>query len=302
MKTLSRRQLLRLPAALAAFSPLASFNAVAAAPAATDLAQALAALERRAGGRLGVAALDTQSGALAGHRAQERFGLASTFKLLLAAAVLQHPDAERRISFTKADLVPNSPVVQGRLAQGSMRAIELAEATQTVSDNAAANLLLRHLFNGPEGFRDWLRSHGDSVTRLDRYEPEMNLVPPGEERGTTTPAAMAKTTAHLLVSGGLDAAAAQRLIGWMQATRTGSKRLRAGLPAGWRAGDKTGTGMHRLMADKINDVAIIWPPGRAPWIVAAYYDGPRRNSPNVRPEDQAVLAEVGRIFSTWVAR
>jgi beta-lactamase class A len=273
---------------------------LAATPARGGVNDALAALERRAGGRLGVAVLDTASGVRAGHRMGERFGMTSTFKLLLAAAVLQHADAERRIAFTEADLVPHSPVVLEHLARGgSMTAIELAEATQKTSDNAAANLLLRHLFGGPAGWTAWLRRQGDAVTRLDRYETAMNRVPPGEVRDTTTPSAIAATSARLLVGGGLDRPAAARLIAWMEATRTGSRRLRAGLPTGWRAGDKTGTAMDESMPDKINDVAIVWPPGRAPWMLAAYYEGPRHGSARLRPEDEAVLAEVGRIVSAW---
>jgi beta-lactamase class A len=283
-----RRHLLQAPLLLAATNVRAGVN------------DALAALERRAGGRLGVAVLDTGSGAQAGHRSGERFGVTSTFKLLLAAAVLRHADAGRRIALAEADLVPHSPVVLEHMARsGSMTAIELAEATQKTSDNAAANLLLRHLFGGPAGFTAWLRRHGDAVTRLDRFETAMNLVPPGEERDTTTPTAMAATAARLLVGGGLDRPAADQLIAWMEATRTGSRRLRAGLPPGWRAGDKTGTAMHESMPDKVNDVAIVWPPGKAPWILAAYYDGPQRHSAQLRPEDEAVLAEVGRIVSAW---
>jgi beta-lactamase class A len=284
---LTRRQWLLAPSLFIALPSLAR------------VADDLAALEQKAGGRLGAAVLDTGSGALAGHRAHERFGLNSTFKLLLAAAVLQRPDAGRRIAIRKDDLVPHSPVVKERLHEGSMTAAELAEATQKTSDNAAANLLLKHLFGGPEGFTAWLRLQGDGVTRLDRYELEMNVVPPGEERDTSTPSAIAATTARLLVGGGLKSAAAQRLIDWMEATRTGSRRLRAGFPSGWRAGDKTGTAMDSTMPDKVNDLAIVWPPGQAPWIVAAYYEGPQRNSPRLRPEDEAVLADVGRIVSAW---
>ncbi|MBC7942213.1 MAG: class A beta-lactamase [Chitinophagaceae bacterium] len=218
----------------------------------------------------------------------------------MPAAVLQRADAERRIAFTEADLVPHSPVVLEHMARsGSMTAIELAEATQKTSDNAAANLLLRHLFGGPAGFTAWLRRQGDAVTRLDRVETAMNRVPPGELRDTTTPSAIAASSARLLVGGGLQRSAADRLIAWMEATRTGSRRLRAGLPPGWRVGDKTGTAMHEAMPDKVNDVAIVWPPGAAPWILAAYYDGPQRNSAKLRPEDEAVLAEVGRIVSQW---
>jgi beta-lactamase class A len=290
------RTFIRIPRRLLLQAPVL----LVAPPACADVNDALAALECRAGGRLGVAVLDTGSGAQAGHRSGERFGMTSTFKLLLAAAALQHAHAERRIAFTEADLVPHSPVVLEHLGRGgSMTAVDLAEATQKTSDNTAANLLLRNLFGGPAGFTAWLQSQSDAVTRLDRFETAMNRVPTGELRDTTTPAAMAATAARLLVGGGLDRAAAARLVAWMEATRTGSRRLRAGLPPGWRAGDKTGTARHESMPDKVNDVAIVWPPGKAPWILAAYYDGPQRNSAQPRPEDEAVLAEVGRIVSAW---
>lgn len=300
----SRRDLLSLLLA-------AGVLPAAATPRPNDqaLSRALARLEASAGGRLGVAVLDTGSGAQAGHRAGERFGLCSTFKLLLAAAVLQRCDQGRLqpdqfITYGQADLVPHAPVTGARLAEGGMKLLELAEATQITSDNPAANLLLRQFGgqNGPQGFTAWLREIGDTTTRIDRWEPEMNRVPPGEERDTSTPAAIAATTARLLTGNLLQPASRARLIGWMEATRTGSRRLRAGFPAGWRAGDKTGTAMSPTMADKINDVAIVWPaPDRAPIVVAAYYEGPKRNSERTRPEDEAVLAEVGRLVSSWAA-
>lgn len=277
-----------------------------ARPDGAALSRGLARLEARAGGRLGVAVLDTGSGVQAGHRAGERFGLCSTFKLLLAAAVLQRCDqgrmqADQFIAYGKADLVPHAPVTGARLAEGGMKLLELAEATQITSDNPAANLLLRQ-FGGPAGFTAWLREIGDTTTRIDRWEPEMNRVPHGEERDTSTPAAIAATTARLLTGTLLQPASRERLLAWMEATRTGSRRLRAGFPAGWRAGDKTGTAMSAAMADKINDVAIVWPaPERAPIVVAAYYEGPRRNSERTRPEDEAVLAEVGKLVSSWAA-
>ena len=145
-----------------------------------------------------------------------------------------------------------------QLPRGGMTVLALAEAAQTTSDNAAANLLLG-LIGGPAGFTALMREAGDSVTRLDRLEPQMNLVVADDPRDTTTPLAMSQNTAHWLTGGGLQPASKALLIDWMVATRTGSKRLRAGLPPRWRAGDKTGTAMADGMTDKYNDVAITWP-------------------------------------------
>jgi beta-lactamase class A len=295
MKTMNRRHCLAL-AGLAFAGPAAALTAA-------ELSAALAALEQRSGGRLGVAVLASDTGAQVGHRTDERFGLCSTFKLLLAAAVLQRMDraqlaADHWVAYSAADMVPHAPVTRPHLAAGGMPALALAEAAQVTSDNVAANLLLR-LFGGPPGFTQWLRSEGDSITRIDRWEPEMNRVPPGDPRDTSTPAQICATARRLLTGAALGEDSTKQLIGWMEATRTGQRRLRAGLPRGWRAGDKTGTAMHSGMPDKLNDVAIVWPPGRAPWLVATYYEGPRRNSPTVRAQDEAVLAEVGRLVARW---
>ena len=263
---------------------------------------ALAALEARVGGRLGACVLDTASGRMTGHRYGELFGMCSTFKLALAGAVLHladkgrlNPSAELR--YTEADMVPHAPVTGPNLTKGAMRIIELAEATQKTSDNVAANLLIRHM-GGPAAVTALLRSWGDDVTRLDRYETEMNNVPPGEERDTTTPRAFAQTMARLLTTDRiLSPASRALLIQWMVDTTTGGKRIRAGLPASWGSGDKTGSANSPNYNNKTNDVAIFWPPARMPVIVTAYHESDGKYL-QTRDQDQAVLADVGRIAAT----
>lgn len=263
-----------------------------------------AALEQRHGGRLGVALLDTRSGETSSHRGDERFGMCSTFKLSLAAAVLARVDRagwtlKDWMPFTQADLVPHAPVTQDHLARGGMTLEALLAAVLVESDNVAANLLMRRL-GGPEALTAWLRGLGDSVTRIDRYEPEVNLVPPGESRDTSSPTAMASTVGRLLGSTLLSRPSRDRLIGWLRDTRTGQRRLRAGLPAGWKAGDRTGTGQAAGMPDRVNDIAVCWPWGdRTPVVIVAYYEGPRENSAKIQPQDEAVLAEVGRLVGRW---
>lgn len=275
-------------------------TAVARAPAAA--AQALARLERTVGGRLGVAVLDTASGQMVGHRLDERFGMCSTFKLPLAAAILREVDQgrlqrEQRVPYGAADLVPHAPVTGQHLSKGGMTVMDLAEAAQTTSDNVAANCLLK-LLGGPAGFTAILRAAGDPTTRLDRFEPHMNRVSGQDPRDTTSPAAMARTTATLLTGDWLTPASRDLLVGWMVATTTGQLRLRAGLPSHWRSGDKTGTGMAPGMPDKYNDIAITWPPGKAPLIITAFYETPQSHR-SMRDKDQAVLAQVGRIAADW---
>jgi beta-lactamase class A len=295
--SLSRRHVLAATIGLVAAPAIARARRI-------DATDDLKALESRAGGRLGVCILDCATGRHAGNRMDERFAMCSTFKLPLAAVVLSEADKGRlrltdTIAFSEKDMVAHAPVTTPHLAKGEMTIGALAEAAQVTSDNVAANLLLKKL-GGPAAFTALLRSLGDQTTRLDRNEPMLNLVLPGEVHDTTTPRAMAETTSRFLTGDLLSPTSRERLISWMVATKTGDKRIRAGLPAGWRAGDKTGTASADTMTDKINDIAIAWPPGRAPIVVTAYFDTATR-SKAISDELQAVLAEVGRIASRWAA-
>lgn len=218
-------------------------------------------------------------------------------------AVLQALDqgrlrADARLPLRPEDRVPHMPATDAWLARGWATPLALARAAQCQSDNLAANVLLRTV-GGPEAFTAWMRAQGDAVTRVDRYEPTMNRVAAGDERDTTSPAAFASLIATLCTGAALKPARRALLVQWMRDTRTGQGRLRAGLPAAWRAGDKTGTGIDPGMPDRINDVAVFWPPGRAPWVLACFYEGPAQSSDWVRPQDEAVLAEVGRLAAAF---
>lgn len=169
----------------------------------------------------------------------------------------------------------------------------LVRAAQITSDNVAANVALRHL-GGPEVLTQWLRTIGDRTTRLDRYEPELNLVPKGELRDTTTPRVFAATVAKLTTGKILSPSARQKLVQWTVETKTGLKRLRAGLPATWVVGDKTGTASADGMTPKVNDVAIAWPPGRRPIIISCFYEGPDTGQ-NSSSEMDKLIAQAARI-------
>lgn len=233
------------------------------------LATGWAALETTAAGRLGVAVLDTAGGTLQGHRLDERFPMCSTFKWLAGALVLSRVDAgqeqlARRIHFGRDVLLPHSPVTQLHAGGAGMTVGELCEATITTSDNAAANLLL-DTFGGPAAITRYARTLGDTTTRLDRREPELNQSAPGDPRDTTTPRGMATALRTALLGDALSPAGRAQLVRWMQATRTNGQRLGANLPAGWVLGSKTGTGAR----GSTNDVGVYWPPGRAPVVVVA---------------------------------
>jgi beta-lactamase class A len=253
----------------------------------------LAALERREGGRLYVFALNTGSRASLAHRADERVLMCSTFKSLLAAAVLARVDAgqeqlDRRVPIRPEDLLEYAPVARAHAADGGASVSVLAEGMVGLSDNTAANLLLPTI-GGPAGLTRWLRGIGDAKTRLDRNEPGLNR--PSGEMDTSTPRQMAETLRGILLGDVLSAASRERLEGWMAASPTGRARLRAGLPEGWAVADKTGTG-----TSWANVVALIRPPGRQPVLVASFYD--LANATGAKRD--GVHREVGRIITTWL--
>lgn len=264
---------------------------------ADDSISALRELERRNGGRLGVALLDTASGRRVAHRGDERFPMCSTFKFLAAALMLTRVDRgedrlDRRIVFAESDLVPYSPATKEHAGPGGMTVDAICAAAVTLSDNTAGNLMLAS-FGGPAGLTAFVRGLGDPVTRLDRIETELSEGAPGDPRDTTSPLAMLGTMQKVVAGNVLSAGSRERLIGWLVANKTGDKRLRAGLPAAWRVGDKTGTGGN----GSANDIAVAWPPGRAPVFIAAYYTG-STISDEAR---SAVIAEAGRIAAAGLA-
>ncbi len=174
----------------------------------------------------------------------------------------------------------------------------LAEAAQTTSDNTATNTLLARI-GGPAAITAFWRELGDAGSRLDRMEPMMNFVPAGEVRDTVIPEGIARVAARITTGDVLSPASRARLIEWMERTETGKKRIRAGLPAGWRGGDKTGTGNAPGMPNKTNDIAVLMPPGeRAPIVVVGFLEADKSYD-DVRPGDEAALAKLGSAAVTW---
>jgi beta-lactamase class A len=258
--------------------------------------RALADLEARHGGRLGVAGLNAHNGARTQRRGDERFAMCSTFKMLAAALVLTRVDRgeerlDRRMVFDADQLVTYSPITEKRVGAPGMTVAELCEAALTMSDNTAANVILSS-FGGPSAVTAYARSLGDTVTRLDRIEPDLNEATPGDLRDTTTPAAMLEDLRQLVLGNALSSASRSQLTSWLVANKTGDARLRAGFPREWRVGDKTGSGNHAAT----NDVAIAWPPGRGPVLLSVYY----AESPASADQRNIILADVARIMAATI--
>jgi beta-lactamase class A len=277
-------------------SAVAGFAVLTPTLAGAETLRGLEAIEARTGGRLGLSVLDVHTGRRLSRRADERFRLCSTFKMVAVADVLHRVDARRDaldqvVSYTAADLLDYAPATRAHVAQGGMTLGALCAAAVQLSDNTAANLILARI-GGPQGLTRWLRDIGDPVTRLDRTEPALNTGAPSDRRDTTTPAAMIATMHKILLGDVLSPASRQRLTDWLLGATTGASRLRAGLPSDWREGDKTGTWSDNGLGHS-NDLAILWPPQGGPLLAAAFLNDATVSS----AERDAALADVGRLIA-----
>ncbi|WP_433357091.1 class A beta-lactamase [Microtetraspora malaysiensis] len=245
------------------------------------------ALERKYGARLGVYALDTGTGVTVAYRADERFAFCSTFKALAAAAVLHRnplSHLDTRVTYTEADVNSISPITRGHIATG-MTIRQLCDAAIRYSDGTAGNLLMRDI-GGPRKLTGYLRELGDTVSRMDNYEPELNSDRPKDPRDTTTPRAIASDYQKLVLGDALTADKRALIKGWLVRNTTGDERIRAGLPKGWKVADKTGTGYY----GRVNDIAVVWPPHAAPLVLAVMSDRRGYNA----PRENVLIAETAR--------
>jgi beta-lactamase class A len=290
MTDTTRRTVLRAALILPAIGLAGTAHAADAAT------RALADLERRAGGRLGVAAWRRGGAQAIAWRDDERFPFCSTAKVMVVATVLAQAARtsgllDQRVRYAKTDLVSWSPVTERHVDDG-MTVADLCAAALQVSDNSACNLLLDRI-GGPAAVTAFARRVGDTAFRLDRRETALNTAIPGDPRDTTTPRAMAKSLEALLLEQALAPDARRRLLDWMLANTTGKERIQAGFPAGWRVADKTGTGAYGTT----NDVGIVFPPQGQPVIVAIYYTG---SSPDAQ-SDSKVVADAAAIVARTLA-
>ncbi len=260
---------------------------------AQDAPSVLAAYERETGGRIGVYAENLSTGAKIAWRADERFVMCSTFKASLAAFVLARVDKAEdhladMVAYGPKDLLSYAPVAKQNLAQGAeegaMSVADMCKAIVELSDNTCANLLLARV-GGPAALTEFWRRAGDTVSRLDHNEPELNRSPPGDPHDTTTPSAMAGNLRRFLLGTVLTPGSREQLKQWMVDCKTGDNRLRGGLPADWKVGDKTGNNGK----DASGDIVIAWPKSGGPVLVAAYTQG---GSPTPQ-QLEAVFKEIG---------
>lgn len=253
------------------------------------------ALEEKYDARIGVFAIDTGTGAELNHRADERFAFCSTYKTLAAAAILHQTSPTQlnaSLTYTAADVLAHSPITEQHVATG-MTIRALCEAAVRNSDNTAANLLVREV-GGPSGVTDFARTLGDIATRMDRLEPALNEAIPGDPRDTTTPRAFGTDYQKLVVDGALDSQARTMLTEWLVNNTTGSAGIRSSAPAGWQVGDKTGSGYY----GSTNDIAVIWPPGAKPIVLAIMSSRTTKNA----VADSTLIADATRVVINVIGK
>lgn len=248
----------------------------------------LAALEQSAGGRLGLSLINASNHHHINYRADERFAVCSTFKVILAAAILKQSMLDpqlltQQIRYNADDVVSSgyAPITQKHQADG-MSVVDLCAATIQYSDNTAANLLMK-ILGGPQALTAYAQSLGDHFFRLDRWEPQLNTAIPNDVRDTSTPLAMAKTLNTLVLGDALGLSQRAQLATWLQGNTTGDKRIRAATPKGWRVGDKTGTGSYGTT----NDVAVIWLSQGEPLILTVYFTQAEKSA---APRDDVIAS------------
>lgn len=267
-----------------------------AAASENEVLEAVRSAEARLKARVGVAIYDTASGENWLYQADDRFPMASTFKVLACAALLAKTDAgteslDRKVKVARSDLVTYAPVTEKLVGQEASLGT-LCAATMRTSDNTAANIVLDAL-GGPEAVTAFMRSIGDDVTKLDRREPDLNEARPGDLRDTTSPAAMATSLRRLVEGTALSPASRDQLIEWLAGNEVGGPLLRAGIPQDWRIGDRTGAGGYGTRGV----VAVIWPPDRAPLFAAIYITG--TGSP--MEDRNRAIAGIGKALANTVS-
>ncbi|EST55019.1 beta-lactamase [Brevibacillus panacihumi W25] len=253
-----------------------------------DADQQLGQLEKEYDARLGIYAIDTETGRTVSYRPDERFAYTSTFKPLAAGALLlKKPldELDKVITYKKEDLVTYSPVTEKHVEKG-MTLREISDAAIRYSDNTAGNLLLKEL-GGPAGLETVLQEVGDHITKPERYETDLNEAVPGDIRDTSTPKALATTLKAFTVDGVLPAEKQDVLIDWLKRNTTGDELIRAAVPEGWTVGDKTGAGSYGTR----NDIAVIWPPNQAPIVMAVLSSRTEQDA----TYDNALIAKAAKV-------
>lgn len=258
------------------------------------LKEKLEALENSFNGKIGVYAINTGNNEVIAYRADKRFPVQSTMKLISVAALLKQSDndpnlLQQKIHYTKNDLISWHPIT-GKYVNKGMTLEELAVAAISYSDNTAVNLIIKQL-GGPEAVTAFAHSIGNETFNVEHYDGNLNSNP-SNIQDTSTPKNMAISVDKLILGNVLTEAQKAQLVTWMQNNTTGYRRIRAGVPIGWTVADKTGSGDYGIA----NDIGILWSPLCKPIVLAIYTI---QNNQNAKNREDIVAATTSIILSEF---
>lgn len=262
----------------------------------SPLAQRVAAIANGSGGRIGVAAIDLASGETVNVLGDQRFPLASTSKIAIAATFLEGVEQGRwRLTDQFPLMVPRaskafSSAVAPVSAGPRLAAIDLIEQMITRSNNSATDALLR-VVGGPKVVTAWVRRAGirefsidRDIATLVRDDGEFNPASHIDQRDSATPTAMVQLLSGLYQGRYLAPESRQVILGAMGRTITGKRRIRALIPADARVLHKTGS-----LNGTSSDVGFIETPDGHTLAIAIYVTGQ-----GTRPAREAKIAAIAR--------
>ncbi len=260
------------------------------------LEQTVAQIANGSAGRIGVYAVDLVSGREVSVLGDQRFPMASTSKIAIAATFMEGveqgrwsltsqfplmvPVASARFSSDKA------PVVPGQRFQ----AIDLIEMMITRSNNQATDALLA-VVGGPRAVNAWASRNGmpefnltRDIATLVRDDGEIDPAKRIDIRDSATPQTMVQMLAGLYQGKFLRESSRRVILGAMERCRTGTRRIKAMLPDGTQVAHKTGT-----LNNTASDIGIIHTPDGRAIAVAIYVTGQ-----GSKPARDAKIASIAR--------
>lgn len=297
---------LGLPASAAADDLNASFDAVLGTELRqpvdltpsyrSELERRIAAIAEGSKGRIGVFAMDLQSGETLSVLGDQRFPMASTSKIAIAATYLEGVDQGRWSLTSEFPLLHPLRSAKFSSAIAPVRkgdyltAHELIDLMITRSSNPATDALLR-VVGGPAAVNDWMRRAGVTEFTLSRdiatlvrddgeYDPAAIIDP----RDSATPRAMVQLMSGIWQGRWLSASSNRVIISAMERCRTGTRRIPARMPSYVTVAHKTGS-----LNNTSSDIGMLTGPDGRTIAVAIYVtgQGARRNR-------EARIAEIAR--------
>lgn len=240
----------------------------------------LAALANASRGRIGVAAMDLETGETVQVLGNQRFPMASTSKIAIAATFMEGVEKGRWSLTSEFPMMvpvrsaPHSSAVAPVRPGKYYQAVDLIEMMITRSNNEAADALLAAV-GGPPAVNRWMRRAGITDFRIDhdiatlvRDDGAVNPATTIDPHDSATPLAMIQLLQGLYDGRWLSASSRNVILGAMERCRTGKRRIRALLPEDAVVAHKTGS-----LFNTSSDIGIVRSPQGHAIAVAIYVTG-----------------------------